>query len=249
MRKVLVVPSLMTIGNLVAGFLSLCFVLRGLSSPGEGHWSTAGWLIVLAMVLDSLDGVIARKTASTTRFGVELDSLADLVSFGVAPALLIVALIIEHSGFVPFRVTCAFSGLYLVCAGLRLARFNVESGNHRYFKGLPSPAAAMVVVALVLVNESVMEQTGSLIFVPLLPFSALLTGALMVSRVRYPHLSYLLLKKRNPFLFLVEGIFMAVPLVVFGEFAVLGFSLLYVAWGLLGAMKKPEKEITEEPAV
>jgi len=260
MRKVAVLPSLLTVGNLCCGFLSICLAVRGDASRGD--WEHAAWLIFVAMLFDAFDGMVARWTRTTSAFGAELDSLADVVSFGVAPAALIAGMINEHPGEFPFRVALTFGAFYATCAALRLARFNVEPSDHRWFKGLPSPAAGMLIASLVITIASLKNPGSSLLFrmfpaghvveefaervlLHLLPFAALVAGGLMVSRIPYPHLTGTLLKRRRPFFFLAELVFAALPIVLLHEYALLGFTSLYVIWGLVLLARRPAVEPRE----
>ena len=139
-RGMFLLPSMLTVANLFCGYACLVYTLRG-------EFSTAAPFIGIALVLDSLDGRIARLMNATSAFGVEFDSLADIVSFGVAPAILVCAW-----GLTPFgQLGWAAGFLYVVAAGTRLARFNIQRGtvDKRYFVGMPSPSAACVLAATV----------------------------------------------------------------------------------------------------
>jgi len=172
-RRVRAVPTLLTLANLICGFGSITMAVRAISEPGAGYLETAVWLIALAMVFDLLDGRVARMTGLTSRFGAELDSLADVVSFGVAPAVLAMVLLKRHLGLDDtgrpaehlLQRFCWFMlALYVAAAAVRLARYNVEatdtdsgganakSKGKEYFTGLPSPAAAGMAVSPVLVH-------------------------------------------------------------------------------------------------
>ncbi|MEM8865421.1 MAG: CDP-diacylglycerol--serine O-phosphatidyltransferase, partial [Planctomycetota bacterium] len=218
-RPVSVLPTLLTLGNLACG---LGAVLVAGSEQTHAGWSPiemAAGLIVLAMVFDAVDGLAARAMQAATEFGAQLDSLADMVSFGVAPAVLLV----EHSPWragLPFQLTIAAAVLFACCVALRLARYNTEAAaeaEQKDFAGLPSPAAAALVVALV-------------IFIPLnvgtlaLPAAYVALGLLMVSSIPYPHAVRWLARQRlntRGIALLVAGIAMAlaarqwaIPLVV-----------------------------------
>lgn len=183
MRKVVVViPSAFTLGNLFFGFWAIVSALNG-------NFRWAGWFIVFAGILDMLDGRIARLSNAGSRFGAELDSLVDLTSFGVAPALLIYLQEFSHAG----RFAWLICYCYVVAAAVRLARFNVTSGDgappSRWFTGLPSPSAGMTLAvawafaqtewysrSLALIN---FESQGIAILM-------LTLAVLMVSNVKYP---------------------------------------------------------------
>ena len=140
-RAVALLPAILTLGNIFLGFFSMVKAL-------EGRFLAATICLVFAGILDKFDGLVARKTGTDSEFGRELDSLADVISFGVAPALLAYTWGLRH---VP-KLGWAACFLFLMCATLRLARFNVQSGttDKRWFVGLPSPAAAAVPVTLVM---------------------------------------------------------------------------------------------------
>src|SRR5262245_16344398 len=140
-RGMYLLPSLFTVGNLFCGYACIMFAMRG-------DLTTAAPFIGIAFVLDGLDGRIARLTGTTSAFGIEMDSLADVVSFGLAPAVLASAWGLSELG----RWGWAAGFLYVTAAALRLARFNINTGSHtdkRYFVGMPSPAAAGVPAATV----------------------------------------------------------------------------------------------------
>ncbi|HBQ01486.1 MAG TPA: CDP-diacylglycerol--serine O-phosphatidyltransferase, partial [Gammaproteobacteria bacterium] len=135
-RGIYLLPNLLTLGALFAGFYA---VIAGMS----GNFNEAGWAILIAGILDGLDGRIARLTNTQSAFGAEFDSLSDMVSFGVAPALIMFSWAFELLG----NVGWAASFIYMSCAAMRLARFNVQLGtvDKRFFVGLASPLAAALV--------------------------------------------------------------------------------------------------------
>ena len=139
-------PTVFTMGNLLCGFLSLYYILTG-------HVISAAWLIILAWFLDGFDGKVARFTGATSRFGVELDSLADLCSFGLAPAFLMVQTQLHVLG--AWGIVLGF--LFVTCGAIRLARFNVqiEDFDKEYFTGLPIPAAAVTIASYFLFSREV----------------------------------------------------------------------------------------------
>jgi CDP-diacylglycerol--serine O-phosphatidyltransferase len=212
-RSAYSLPSLATLGNAICGFGAMYVVVLEPANAGADWWTqwfahhrflASAYLIFLAMVFDALDGRLARFTRHTTDFGGQLDSLADVISFGVAPAFLALQLFrheVAHL-FLPValsRLIWAFGAIYLSCAALRLARFNVsnEHGEQHHFSflGLPSPGAAGTVAGMVLMQQELalhdrfefMDKLATAC-VWLLPIIVLLTGLLMVSAIRYPHL-------------------------------------------------------------
>src|SRR5438132_9663640 len=135
-RGVYLLPSLLTMGNMFCGYACVVYAMRG-------EYETAAPFIGFAVVLDMLDGRIARLTGTTSEFGVQFDSLADVISFGVAPAMLSFAWGLQPLG----RLGWAAGFLVVAAAAMRLARFNIQSaagGDKRYFVGMPSPAAAAI---------------------------------------------------------------------------------------------------------
>ena len=194
-------------GNLLAGVLALSYLLdaAGLEDPvaRDALWIRAAWMVFIGMFCDALDGRIARLTRTTSSFGAQLDSLADIVTFGVVPAVLAKALLTLTFPMVSPRLLLALCVVYTIGAALRLARYNVESarvseegGDHvtLVFRGLPSPAAAGVIASLVLLWT--VYDLRSLDWVVL--FVTPLLGAFMVSRLPYPHLVNRFLEGRRP---------------------------------------------------
>ena len=139
-RGVYLLPSLLTLGNLFCGYACIVYAMRG-------ELEKAAPLIGVAIVVDMLDGRVARMTGSTSQFGVEFDSLADVISFGMAPAILSFSWGLQPLG----RLGWAVGFLFVAAAALRLARFNIQAGSvdKRYFVGMPSPAAAAIPAATV----------------------------------------------------------------------------------------------------
>ena len=171
-RGIYVLPALFTVGNIFCGYLSLDFALKG-------SFATAAALVFVAAFLDGIDGRVARMTRTTSAFGEQLDSLADVVSFGVAPSFLV-----YRWGLASFdRLGLAVSFLFLVCGACRLARFNVQVHvvDKRFFVGLPIPAAAGTLAGLIwALSESPAEEVKA----AFLPVTVLLSF-LMVSTFRY----------------------------------------------------------------
>lgn len=210
-----VMPTLITLGNLVAGFTAIQFALRPIETPGPFGWSTltfAGVLIFLGMFLDAIDGSVARLTRTQSEIGAQLDSLCDLVTFGVAPACMMWQVVSHYHGadailIISARADDTFAKIawgvaviYTCCAALRLARFNVETPSaavedHLVFRGLPTPGAAGAVASLVIVHQHWLHKVD-----PVAPSEAfarwsalgipavtLLCGFAMVSSIPYVH--------------------------------------------------------------
>jgi len=189
MRKgVYILPNLFTTGNLFCGFWAIISVF-------QEKFFFAAIAILVASVFDVLDGKVARLSGATSKFGVQYDSLADLVSFGVAPALLAFSWALRPYG--RFGWLAAF--LFVVCGALRLARFNVmsASGETKYFKGLPIPAAASMIALTILLYLRLIE-TGWVKDIVIL-VTIYILAFLMVSNIRYFSMKELNLAKRKPF--------------------------------------------------
>lgn len=210
-RGVYLIPSLFTTGNLICGFFSII-------STFNGEYFQAAIFIVLANLLDGLDGYAARLTKTTSQFGVELDSLADLVSFGVAPAVLV-----YYWALVPWSTWGSLAAcLYVVCGALRLARFNVQikTVEKTHFVGLPIPAAAEMIAATVVMYYFLGGEGAANKEVILLLVIYLLAG-LMVSSFHYFSLKQQsLFKRKHPFWILISAIlliklFIAEPQIMF----------------------------------
>ena len=198
-RGVYILPSLLTTGNLLAGFYSITLTL-------SGDFARAAVFVLVAHVLDGLDGRVARFTRTTSRFGIEYDSLADLVAFGVAPAVLAYRWALVPWGDWGWLA----ASLYVACGALRLARFNVQvdSVEKRSFVGLPIPAAADVIAAVVLLYYYVGGAGATHKQATLLLLTYTL-AALMVSNFRYFSFKELPFRRRQAFWIL----FLAIVLV------------------------------------
>jgi len=261
--RIYILPNLMTAGNLFCGFMAVinCIHARLAESALSGeyldatapdHYRAAVWFIFGAAVFDSLDGRLARLGGRESLFGAEFDSLADVVSFGIAPALMMFFLILSPSQGIPwFRNIGWFVGfVYLLCAAMRLARFNVitnpllhpeqkELSND--FIGLPVPAAAATVAALVLFLLKLADLDKSLNRYALgLPFLMLLIAFLMMSTVRYPSGKKVDLQTQTKARRFVVLIICAGFLVLFKEIAFICVCLVYIFYGLIRQWRKPK---------
>jgi len=191
-RGVYILPNLVTSASLFGGFYSIIASI-------DGHYEAAAIAILISGILDGLDGRIARITGTTSKFGMEYDSLSDLVAFGLAPGILIFMWALKPFG--KYGWLAAF--IYVVCGALRLARFNVQISTveSRRFNGLPIPAAAALVAATVLLFHS-LGQGGTTKHVVILVLVYLL-GFFMVSNIKYYSFKDIGLARRMPFRFLV----------------------------------------------
>jgi CDP-diacylglycerol--serine O-phosphatidyltransferase len=218
-KKIAVIPTLLTLGNAVCGFAAIAWASRIDGSENSRlYCAYSGWLIVAAMIFDALDGYLARLSRTASRFGGELDSLCDAVSFGVAPAFLLLRM---GPGWEPrpllHQLLAGIAALYMVCAILRLARFNVENtpdpSSHKRFRGLPSPGAAGCLASLGILRGQLLDKWPGLDPAMLratievwATLGALVVALLMVSRIPYPHITKQVLKGRRHFSHLVEVI-------------------------------------------
>jgi CDP-diacylglycerol--serine O-phosphatidyltransferase len=171
-----VLPSIVTLGNLLCGFLAIANVIEG--TPGA--MISAAWWIIIAGILDALDGKVARLTGTSSKFGIEFDSIADVVSFGVAPASLFYRYSLDGSG----KVGLALGFMFLAAGALRLARFNISAttGSKNYFTGMPIPAGGGILASFVLFSENVWNGLAGFDFAAVL---IILTSLAMISRFRY----------------------------------------------------------------
>ncbi|MCL2557744.1 MAG: phosphatidylcholine/phosphatidylserine synthase [Treponema sp.] len=228
LKHIAVLPSLITLTNGLCGFASISLASYGLGASWESEmfpvanfsfFALSGYLILLGMLADLLDGHVARISKSTSSFGAQLDSLCDVITFGVAPAFLMLKVVEAYSGQVaemgvaplPARIAHLIAAVYVMCAIIRLARFNVENkadDDRGGFVGLPSPPAAGIIVSLIVFHQNFLPALAGRFFSPsgtlyaaiilVLPFVALFAGILMVTRIPYPHLLKMILlgKKR-----------------------------------------------------
>ena len=219
-RGIYVLPNLFTTGNLFCGFWAIISVF-------QEKYFYAAVAILLAAVCDALDGKVARISGSSSKFGVQYDSLADLISFGVAPAVLAFDWALRPYG--KFGWLAAF--LFVVCGALRLARFNVmaASGDTKYFKGLPIPAAAAMIALTILLYFELIETGGVkdiIVFV-----MVYLLAFLMVSNIRYSSFKELNLARRKPFSIFIFMVLTMIVIIMEPVIVLFGFCILYVASG------------------
>lgn len=246
-RGVYILPNLFTTGNLFCGFWAIISVF-------QERFFYAAIAILLASVFDVLDGKVARLSGATSKFGVQYDSLADLVSFGVAPALLAFSWALRPYG--RFGWLAAF--LFVVCGALRLARFNVQSasGEVKYFKGLPIPAAASMIALTILLYLRLIE-TGWVKDIVILVMIYIL-AFLMVSNIRYFSFKELNLARRKPFSIFIFVVLSMIVIVMEPTIVLFGFVLLYVfsgptsmlmAWHKRRALRRLEPIPEEDRAI
>jgi len=262
--RIYFLPNLMTAGNLFCGFLAVIECIQArlaetvptgeyLNQSSAEHYTWAVWLIFGAAAFDALDGRLARMGGRESLFGAEFDSLADVISFGIAPALMVFFLILSPTqGYAIFRSIGWFLGfVYLLCAAVRLARFNVitnpllhgsKKDSNKDFVGLPVPAAAATVASLVLflLHLSAMDKSLRLWALALPPLM-LLIAILMVSTVRYPSGKNLNLQTKARLQFLVGFVVLAGLVVLFKEYALVCACLGYIFYGLVRQWRRPAR--------
>lgn len=237
-----VMPTLVTLGNLLAGFTAIHFATKPIDSTGLFGWSSlsvAGALVFLGLFLDAIDGSIARLTRSFSDIGAQLDSLADLVTFGVAPAIMMLRLVSYYLGpadtpqilgpdadHALAKLLWGVAGVYVSCTALRLARFNVETPSaavdeHLLFRGLPSPGAAGTVASLIVLHEHWLSARGgspdevSVAFARWtsfgIPLVTLLCAIAMVSSLPYVHTMNRYVRGRRSFAYVAR---IVIPIVL-----------------------------------
>jgi len=265
-----VLPSLCTTFNAISGFGAIHFAFKarlGQAAMDQGlpfdpaaaeNLMIASGLIFLAMFFDMLDGRLARMTRKTSEFGAQLDSLCDAVSFGVAPAILMLQAVaplflyfrvekeILGAGLSLDRTAWCIAAVYLSCAVLRLARFNVENSPdesaHMNFKGLPSPGAAAAVASTTMLyafletNQRWDADALRGIALAVLPAVTLIAGLLMVSRFRYPHIVNQYIRGKRSFTYLVRLVVLLLVGLLWPVETVATVIMLYVLSGPVGGI-------------
>jgi CDP-diacylglycerol--serine O-phosphatidyltransferase len=218
-RSVFVLPSLFTVGNIFCGYYAILATMRG-------NYDMAAHAIGIAIILDMLDGRIARLTNSSTGFGLQLDSLADVISFGIAPSVL--ALVWGLSS-VDYRLAWIASFTFTICGAMRLARFNVQAGNLKHFVGLPIPAGGGAIAAIVhFFSDPVKDRLGSNLMVA----AVFILALLMVSTIKYSSLKHLTLGRKSHLTVLVIALLLAL-VVYLSRPTLLALAVAYVVSGPL----------------
>ena len=243
LRTIAVLPTMFTLGNLVCGFFAIVVAARVArpesmtSDPADvTNVMVSGWLIFLGMVFDALDGHVARLSKTTSDFGAQLDSLCDLVTFGVAPGFLLVKMCprftnLHNEALFRNEAVWVIAASFAACAALRLARFNVETtedDDHLYFTGLPSPAAAASIAGFAIMFHALHTKGAELpyaeqidnILQMILPFYALLVALLMVSRIPYAHVVNQIFQGQRSFGHVVAVVFSLVAVMVIRGYSV-----------------------------
>jgi len=240
-RGIYLLPNLFTTAALFSGFYAIVAAMKG-------FFDVAAIAVFIAMVLDGLDGRVARMTHTQTAFGAEYDSLSDMVAFAIAPALIVYSSSLHVLG--KFGWLVAF--IYTAATALRLARFNTQTHDtdRRYFQGLPSPSAAAIVAGMVWC-ASYYDISGMFIALPAAVVT-LCVAALMVSRVRYYSFKQIDFKGRIPFImvvflvFIIAGIAIDPPQILFSLFLIYGASgPVMTLWQLRKMRKRGSKPVNK----
>ena len=246
MKRIAILPTLFTLGNGVCGFAAIAYASKitpanPINADNSHYFLWAGLLILAAMFFDVFDGFVARLSRTASDFGGQLDSLCDAVSFGAAPAFLLLRLGQDWEAPPVRNMIPIIAALYMVCAILRLARFNVENSpdpaSHKRFKGLPSPAAAGCLATLAMLRGQtpiILSDYKWLLdgFVRFgAPLGTLVVALLMVSRVGYPHITKQVLRGRRHFSYIVRIVFVVFLIMLLQVLGLLHVALIVVFWG------------------
>ena len=234
--SIYLLPSLLTTCNLFAGLYAIIAVMNA-------NYMFAAIALLIALVFDVLDGKIARLTNTTSRFGLEYDSLVDLVSFGVAPGILIYSWALSARGMFGSAVVFAF----VACAALRLARFNSQGnrGDNRFFIGLPVPAAAGVIATLVIFDHHIL-RLGREVKPLLILIITLVLAFLMVSAIRYRSFKDFDFRKGRQFNYLVMAVLVFMLVAAAPQ---LTLFVLFVGYAVSGPLEPPFRVLMKRPIV
>jgi CDP-diacylglycerol--serine O-phosphatidyltransferase len=233
-KLIYILPNLFTAASIFSGVFSIISAING-------NFEKAAWLIMLSLIFDGLDGRIARLTNTCSKFGVEFDSLADIVAFGVAPALLMYLFVGDEFG----RFGIVASALFVIFGAIRLARFNVMSVSSEpsVFIGVPIPTAAVFVSLLVLLFQKYgFHNDYGLILI----FLSILVSLLMISNIRYPSFKKIDFSPKHAMKFFV---IILLTLFVIFMYPIEGFSfifILYISYGLIRALMLLPKRLTKK---
>jgi CDP-diacylglycerol--serine O-phosphatidyltransferase len=248
LRTIAVFPTLLTLGNLACGFFAIVVAARiekpdsfFLAADDVTNCMLSGWLIFLAMVFDGLDGYVARLSRAVSDFGTQLDSLCDLVTFGVAPAFLLVKMCPRFE-YLHSQAVWIIAASYAACAALRLARFNVETSEddeHMHFSGLPTPGAAATIASFAIMFHALRKEDNpfpwatelDLAIQTVLPFLGILLALLMVSRIPYPHVVNQIFRGQRSFAHVVTVVFALAAVMVVRGYALPIICGVFVFFG------------------
>jgi CDP-diacylglycerol--serine O-phosphatidyltransferase len=221
-KGIYILPNSLTLCGMFFGFFSIL-------SSIKGNYVHAAWSVIIADVFDGLDGWVARLTHSTTKFGIELDSLSDLVAFGVAPAILVYNWAVAPFGRIGFAVVFLFTA----CGALRLARYNVQMGSTEFksFTGMPIPGAAAIVATLVIFYHEISEVMPGRNYLILL--LSVFLAVFMVSTLRFHGAKEIDFSKRKPFWILVIIVVVFTMVIVHPAIALFIFAMIYLIGGII----------------
>ena len=279
LKYITILPSLITLLNGLFGFAAIVLASKPavndkLYEPMHiPYFAMAAYFLIFAMIADMLDGRVARMSQSTSSFGGQLDSICDIISFGVAPAFLMfkmlefkLSMLELNPAFKLFleRFIWFAAATYISCAAIRLARFNVENEEdesaHMSFVGLPSPAAAGVIISLVIFQQQTIKQIalgGALevykvtqdVILYILPLVTIAAGILMISRIRYPHVINQYLKGKKPFAHFVRVlIFFGLIIFLSWQAAAVIISCGFALSGVIRWILKKNRENENAPS-
>lgn len=236
-RSVFVLPSLFTVGNIFCGYYSILASMRG-------NYSQAAYAIGIAIILDMLDGWIARLTNSCTGFGLQLDSLADVISFGIAPSIL--AFVWGLSAVDNNRLAWTAAFTFTICGAMRLARFNIQAGLFKHFVGLPIPAAGGAIAAIV---HFWGDPIPTRIYAYLMVGCVFFLAFLMVSTIRYISLKHLTLGRKSHLTILLIALLVAL-IYNYSKPTLLALAVVYCLSGPVARLysmvrrRKPGEDLT-----
>jgi CDP-diacylglycerol--serine O-phosphatidyltransferase len=251
-RTISVFPTLLTLGNLVCGFFAIVIASR-VGKPAALGWVPldttnvmySGILIFLAMVFDGLDGYVARLSNTASDFGAQLDSLSDVVTFGVAPGFLLVKMCPNFT-LLHNETIWVIAAVYAACAALRLARFNVETSDeddHLQFNGLPSPAAAAVIASFAIMFYTLRNSDAATkdlreivdgILQHILPYFGTFVALLMVSRIPYPHVVNQIFRGQKSFAHIVAVVFALMTVMLIRGYSI---PIIFSAFAFYGPVR------------
>jgi len=238
-KGVYILPNALTLCGMFLGFYAIIAAING-------NLIHSAWAIVLANIFYGLDGWVARLTRTATRFGGELDSLSDIVAFGIAPSILIYKWVLYDFG----RIGFAIAFLFAACGALRLARFNIQTGTIKSFKGLPIPGAATMIAATVIFCHEILNiaPEKNLFF----PVITLILSFMMVSNIKFHGLKEVDFKEKKPFWLLIFFILLLFLIIIHPHIAVFILACIYVLSGIIETViifikkrKKLAKKLSE----
>ena len=245
-KKIHILPNFVTACNLVMGINAIMISLGAFANDdfSSKRLTQASMCVFFGMIFDVFDGFVARLTKTSSRFGMELDSLADLVTFGVAPSVLMFVFVLKDVPDPVRKLVLPCCMVYTCCAALRLARFNAQIEDEgKTFSGIPTPEAAGVVISyLLLLSHGYLTPDSNyihgLIHNYLMPFMMVGLGLLMVATVRFPAPAKQIVWQRHPFVYLVLIVFLLVALIARPGLVLPFIFVGYLVYGLLQAARR-----------